>query len=107
MKKGARTVKKMKQRKQERHATTSMGHLLMPYNVGIVTIPHDPVNAPQHYRAGDIYETIRVIEAWNLNFRLGNCVKYISRADNKGTPVEDLKKARWYLDREIQKRESQ
>jgi hypothetical protein len=62
---------------------------------------HDPVNAPRHYRAGDTYETIRVIEAWGLGYNLGNAVKYISRAGSKGNLVEDLEKARWYLDREI------
>lgn len=61
----------------------------------------DLVNSPPHYRAGDIYETIKVIEAWSLGFNLGNTIKYISRAKNKGTQLEDLKKARWYLDREI------
>ena len=40
-----------------------------------------------------------------LGFNLGNAVKYISRAEAKGTPIEDLKKAMWYLDREIQNRE--
>lgn len=65
----------------------------------------DMVNQPPHYRAGDTYETIRVIEAWKLGFNLGNAVKYISREGAKGDPVEDLKKARWYLDREIAKRE--
>ena len=62
---------------------------------------HDPVNAPTHYKHGDTYETIRVIEAWGLNFNLGNSVKYISRAGKKGNTVEDLEKARWYLTREI------
>lgn len=79
------------------------------YNVEIdVNAPECPptrvdmVNQPPHYRAGDTYETIRVIEAWNLGFNLGNAVKYISRWQSKGG-VEDLKKARWYLDREISK----
>ena len=66
------------------------------------TTEHDPVNAPSHYRAGDHYETIKVIEAWDLGYHLGNAVKYISRWQNKGG-VEDLKKARWYLDRYIRK----
>lgn len=61
----------------------------------------DMVNHPPHYRAGDTYETIRVIEAWKLNYNLGNTVKYISRADAKGDYVENLEKARWYLNREI------
>lgn len=60
------------------------------------------VNHPDHYGGEDnTYETIRVIEAWNLGFHLGNAVKYISRADKKGSYVEDLKKAVWYLQREI------
>ena len=63
----------------------------------------ETVNHPQHYGGDTVYETIKVIEAWNLNFRLGNAVKYISRAFNKGTPLEDLKKAAWYLNREIEK----
>jgi len=64
----------------------------------------DAVNHPAHYKAGGI-EPIDVIEAWQLGFSLGNTVKYIARAEHKGAPLEDLKKARWYLDREIQCRE--
>lgn len=69
---------------------------------------HDPVNHPSHYIQGGI-ETIDVIEAWELDYLLGNCVKYISRAGKKdpSKTVEDLKKARWYLDREIAKMEAQ
>jgi hypothetical protein len=59
----------------------------------------DPIN-PDHYKQNGI-ETINVIEAWGLNYRLGNVVKYVSRANHKGNYLEDLKKARWYLDREI------
>lgn len=75
------------------------------YNVEIDTnrVDHDPVHGPQHYKAGDVYETIRVIEAWGLNYHLGNTVKYISRAGKKGDLIEDLEKARWYLDREIER----
>lgn len=62
---------------------------------------NDPVNSPTHYRVGDTYETIKVIEAWELNYNLGNCVKYISRAGKKGDRLTDLKKAQWYLNREI------
>jgi len=68
----------------------------------------DKINHPQHYGGKENpYETIKVIEAWGLdkNFNLGNAVKYISRADKKDNNVEDLKKARWYLDREIAKLE--
>lgn len=64
----------------------------------------EAVNHPEHYSPGT-YETINVIEAWGLGFCLGNCIKYISRAGKKdpNKKLEDLKKARWYLDREIDK----
>lgn len=60
------------------------------------------VDHPHHYGGADNpYEAIKVIEAWDLDFCLGNAVKYIWRAGQKGDAVEDLKKARWYIDREI------
>ena len=59
---------------------------------------------PPHYGGDTTYEAIKVIEAWKLNFHLGNVVKYISRSGKKQIcPIEDLKKARWYLDRHIEK----
>ena len=64
----------------------------------------DEVNHPSHYGGGDNpYETIKVIDAWGLDFSLGNAVKYISRAGkkNKDKVVEDLKKAKWYIEHEI------
>ena len=62
----------------------------------------ETVNHPAHYGGADNpYEAIKVIEAWDLGFNLGNSIKYISRAGKKDDPIEDLKKARWYLDREI------
>jgi predicted transcriptional regulator len=60
----------------------------------------DTVNHPPHYKAGGI-ETIDFIEAKSLNYNLGNVVKYITRADLKGSKLEDLQKAQWYLNREI------
>jgi hypothetical protein len=60
----------------------------------------DLVNHPPHYTAGGV-ETIDFIEAKNLNYNLGNAVKYITRADHKGNRVQDLEKARWYIEREI------
>lgn len=59
---------------------------------------------PQHYR-GLQPEPIDVIEAWGLGFALGNVVKYVARAGRKGgvSYVDDLRKARFYLDREIQR----
>lgn len=62
----------------------------------------DNVNHPAHYKTGGI-ETIDFIEAKNLNYHLGNVVKYITRADHKGDRLENLKKAQWYLNREIEK----
>ncbi len=62
------------------------------------------VDHPQHYKSGGL-EAIDVIEAFGLNFALGNTVKYILRAGKKGDTLEDLKKSRWYLDREITNRE--
>jgi len=65
----------------------------------------DSVNHPPHYKTGGI-ETIDFIEAKNLNFHLGNAAKYISRAGYKlgADPVEDLRKAIWYIEREIARR---
>ena len=60
----------------------------------------DFVNHPPHYTTGGI-ETIDFIEAKKLNYNLGNVVKYITRADHKGNRAEDLRKAKWYLEREI------
>lgn len=62
----------------------------------------ESVNHPAHYTAGGI-EVIDAIEAWGLGFCLGNTVKYVARAGKKdqAKTLEDLKKARWYLDREI------
>jgi hypothetical protein len=60
----------------------------------------DMVNSPPHYKSGGV-ETIDFIEAKNLNYNLGNVVKYITRADLKGNRKQDLKKAMWYLQREI------
>lgn len=62
------------------------------------------VDHPAHYGGKDnVYEAIKVIEAWGLGFNLGNTVKYISRAEKKGSKLEDLQKAAWYLNREIEK----
>jgi hypothetical protein len=66
---------------------------------------NDIVNHPPHYKSGGV-ETIDFIEAKRLGYHLGNVVKYISRAGIKShCPLEDLKKARWYLDRYITKME--
>ena len=66
----------------------------------------EKINHPEHYHYGT-YEAIKVIESWGLGFCLGNVVKYISRAGRKvgSDELEDLKKAQWYLNREIEKTE--
>lgn len=61
---------------------------------------YDPVRRPAHY-ARLRPEPLEVIEAWGLGFHLGNVVKYIARAGHKGSEVEDLDKARQYLERRI------
>lgn len=61
----------------------------------------DKVNHPDHYVYGGI-ETIDFINAKELGYELGNVVKYVSRAEHKGEPLEDLKKAQWYLNHKIE-----
>jgi hypothetical protein len=63
----------------------------------------DSINHPPHYKPGK-FECIDVIEDLGLNFNLGNVLKYVWRHDQKNG-LEDLKKARWYIDREIRGRE--
>lgn len=58
------------------------------------------INHPKHYNKGKI-EVIDFIEDQDLNFNLGNVIKYVSRAGLKGDKKEDLEKAKWYLEREI------
>lgn len=63
------------------------------------------VNHPEHYGGSEnIYEAIKVIDAWELGFSLGNTIKYISRAGKKGKnkELEDLQKASWYLQHHIE-----
>ena len=67
---------------------------------GVTLIDTDPVNHPKHYTTGGI-ETIDFIEAKKLGYNLGNVVKYITRAGLKSNQIEDLRKAQWYLTREI------
>ena len=66
------------------------------------TISTDKVNHPGHYNTGTI-EVIEVIEDWKLNFNLGNAIKYIGRCEHKNNKEEDIKKAIWYLERELKK----
>ncbi len=60
----------------------------------------DLVNNPPHYK-GNKFESIDIIEDFNLGFNLGNAIKYILRCDKKGNKHQDLAKAIWYINREI------
>ena len=64
------------------------------------------VDHPKHYNMGK-YEAIDVIEDWQMNFNLGNALKYLSRAGHKDDIIQDLKKAKWSIDREIQRLEGE
>jgi hypothetical protein len=62
----------------------------------------EQINHPEHYGGEDnIYEAINIIESYDMNFNLGNVIKYILRAGKKSDGIEDLKKAVWYLNREV------
>lgn len=65
----------------------------------------EQINHPQYYNAGKI-EAIDVIEDWKLNFSLGCVVKYICRAEFKDSTIQDLEKAAWYLNREVERRKN-
>jgi thiamine monophosphate synthase len=65
----------------------------------------EAINHPPHYNIGDI-EVIDAIEDWELDFDAVNVVKYVARHQHKADPLEDLKKARWYLDRLIERIEN-
>lgn len=71
------------------------------------TQQYDNIDHPKHYIEGRKYEPIDVIQDWKLDFCLGNALKYISRAGRKDKEktVEDIKKARWYLERFIAEHE--
>ena len=61
------------------------------------------IDHPQHYNVGQ-YEVVDVCEGWGLDkdAYLFNVVKYVARAEHKGSQIKDLEKARWYLDRKIE-----
>ena len=63
-------------------------------------LPKELVDHPAHYNRGK-YEVIDVIEDWHLGFNLGNAIKYIGRCGHKDDPVQELEKAKWYVQREI------
>ena len=65
---------------------------------------HNSINHPDHYGGKDnTYEAIKIIEAYDLNFSLGNVIKYVLRAGKKSeNAIEDLEKAKWYVQRQIE-----
>lgn len=63
----------------------------------------NPINHPPHYQSDKGIEAIDIIEAFSLDFCLGNVIKYVLRAGKKGDRKEDLEKAAWYLKRAIEK----
>ena len=65
----------------------------------------ETVDHPDHYNKG--IEVIDYIDSWDFNFTIGNIIKYVSRYKHKENPLEDLKKAKWYLDRLIKKYEDE
>lgn len=81
-----------------------MGKVIADKSPNRIISQCDDINHPSHYTQGDI-EVIDYIEDKKLGYRLGNVVKYVSRAGHKDDAIKDLKKARWYLNREIAKRE--
>jgi hypothetical protein len=87
------------------HISTSNTPIVSSHGTPIQIEMHepksDPVNHPAHYKVGGI-ETIDFIEAKRLNYNMGNAVKYITRADHKGSRKQDLEKAIWYLKRELE-----
>lgn len=74
------------------------------YPVGDCLFRNEKVNHPSHYQ-GNGLEVIDVIEAFALNFNLGNAIKYILRAGKKENMSEDLNKAIWYLNRKLEAHE--
>jgi hypothetical protein len=65
--------------------------------------PEETVDHPAHYNAHPSgVECITVVE--HMGFNVGNAIKYLWRADEKGAPIEDLRKALWYVERELERR---
>ena len=69
-------------------------------------IEKEMVNHPSHYQSKNGIEVIDVIESFNLGFCLGNVVKYVLRCGKKDSDIQELEKAKWYLEREINNRKT-
>ena len=70
------------------------------YERDIYNTTEEYTHSQEHYKKHKV-EPIEIIEDYNLGFCLGNCIKYILRAEYKGTKREDLEKAKWYIEREL------
>lgn len=97
-------IRKMHEEFLESRKEDVCRELLREHNAEMLKKKDTAVEHPPHYKPGK-FEVIDVIEDWNLNFHLGNAVKYIARAGRKDPAkrIEDLRKALWYLSREIGK----
>jgi hypothetical protein len=86
-----------------RASTETAGETYAKSMRAIINAPDDdPVDHPAHYTSHPSgTECIEIVE--HMNFNLGNAIKYIWRSGEKGDTVNDLKKARWYVDRELQR----
>lgn len=83
-----------------RSAVEKMWHHLQPLEQDETTASYDPIERPLHYNSNPSgIECIDVVE--HLNFCRGNAIKYIWRAGLKDDAIQDLEKARWYIEREI------
>lgn len=114
-----RAKRKSRKRKSEQKTKVSKSEpkILLRYEPEHQEMPEETptpaeperINHPQHYGGDTTYEAIKVIEAWELGFCLGNAVKYICRAGKKESArtLEDLRKASWYLNREVEKRQKE
>lgn len=107
-----KTRKKARKPKERSVADVKLAEMVHSFSIGrdrmrtvAVSTSNRPlsdiVNSPAHYKVGGI-ETIDFIEAKKLGYNLGNVVKYVTRAGHKGNLKEDLEKARWYLNRELE-----
>ena len=89
----------------DEHAPEKM-KIANKHGVDVLVPESDPVNHPPHYTSHPSgIEVIQITE--HMNFCLGNAIKYILRADHKGNQIQDLKKAVWYINREITRLENE
>lgn len=86
--------------KRDKYGNPSGGEIVKD-QLDIIQKELDSINHPKHYTFGEI-EVLDAIEDWELGFHLGNVIKYVARAKHKGKEIEDLQKAKFYLDRYLE-----